>query len=259
MSGMTAVNDLPKDNPAKGRKLQGKVVDNLDPLFKQRIKVEIPNLMEGPPEMLPWIGPLVQSKFGMTAVAVSVAVPVIDSVVEVEFQDGDLAYGIMTGSLHTEISALLGPLEINYPARRGWLDPMGNWSYIDITPGMVEFQLHHKSGTQYTTYDDGKVHHFAVELYHIEAPDIKETATFTHKVFSETSTHEARESFTLSTKAYQNTASETHQTDTKVSVLNATEKHTLTSPQVKVVASDFIEMEGSDHVTIKGGRVDINP
>jgi hypothetical protein len=252
MAGFASVNDTPTDSPTGGRKFQGRVVDNLDPLMKQRIKVEIPNFMEGPPELLPWIGPLVQSKFGMTATAVSVNVPVIDSVIELEFQDGDLAYGVMTGSLHTEISAELGVLATNYPARRGWLDPKANWSYIDITPGQVEFQLHHYSGTQYTTFDDGRVHHLAVNLYFIEAPDIKEEAYNSHEVISTTSTHEASLSHTLRSPLVT-----THcVTNTINAALTITHRALATAKLQSVVETEVSSVE---HVLITAGRVDINP
>lgn len=170
MSGFGNVSDIEPDN--RSGYFQGIVVDNLDPEMRQRIKVRIPNLMDGDPELLPWIGPVVHSKFGMTAEAVTVEVPVVDAIVQVEFQNGDPHYGMTFGSLHTAISAELGVLATNYPMRRGWVDPAGNWSYIDLTEGAIEFQLHHYSGTQYTTFNDGRVLHEAVGDYTITAPII---------------------------------------------------------------------------------------
>lgn len=170
MSGFGNVSDIPESH--RNGYFQGIVVDNNDPEQKQRIKVEIPNLIEGDPALMPWIGPVIRSKFGMTDKAVTVEVPVLDSIVVVEFQDGDPHYGMTVGSLHTEISADLGVLATNYPNRRGWVDPVGNWSFIDITQGSVQFQLHHYSGTEYTTNDDGSVLHDAVGDYTITAPTI---------------------------------------------------------------------------------------
>jgi len=261
MTSFNTTASLPHSNDAvKDRKFQARVVDNEDPLMKQRIKVEIPNLMEGPPDMLPWVGPLVQSKFGMTEEAVSVAVPVVGSVLEVEFQDGDLAYGVCTGSLHTELSASLGPLEINYPRRRGWYDPKQNWSYIDITDGQVEFQLHHYSGTQYTTYDDGRVHHLAVELYHIEAPDIKEQAYDSHVVTSTTSEHTATDSHKLTTTDSDLIASAYHKTETPTArFVTADLFEVQSSGRTQVVANGDSLYESYTHIVIRAPRVDINP
>ncbi len=260
MAGFASVNDMPTESPTAGRKFQGKVVDNLDPLLKQRLKVEIPNFMEGPPDLLPWIGPLVQSKFGMTDTACSVNVPVIGSVIELEFQDGDLSYGVMTGSIHTEISAMLGPLETNYPARRGWLDPVSNWSYIDITSGMVEFQLHHKSGTQYTTFDDGRVHHLAVNLYFIEAPDIKEEAYNTHKVISTISTHDASESHTLtSPTVVTNCDNRTINAEQTVKHLAKTDVIYEAENIARLKSVVKTEVLSDEYILIRAGKVDINP
>lgn len=255
------------DQPNPNRKFQGRVVDNQDPLMKQRIKVVVPNLLEGPVELLPWIGPTVHSKFGITETAVSVEVPVVGSIVSVTFQDGDMHYGMLDGSLHTELTSDLGVLATNYPNRRGWLDPVMNWSYIDITAGMVEFQLHHKSGTQYTTFDDGRVHHLAVNTYHIEAPDIKETAYNTHKVSSTFSTHNATVSHTLRTmmsSTYSITNSSytafKHSIATIINQINTLyliDHASLVDARLRAMRET--QVIGEAHVLIRGGRVDINP
>jgi Type VI secretion system/phage-baseplate injector OB domain len=141
----------------QGRRFQGLVVDNNDPLQKQRIKVSIPSLMEGELEELPWVGPGVQSSFGMTGTAATVGVPAMGAVVMVTFQDGDLNYGMYDGSLHTETTPIPGPLSTNYPDRRGWVDPAGNICWIDVTGGSVEFHLEHVSGTSFHVDNDGNV------------------------------------------------------------------------------------------------------
>lgn len=277
--GFNNVSDV--ENEGRTGMFQGKVVDNLDPLLKQRIKVEVPNLLQGPPELLPWVGPIVQSKFGMTESAVSVAVPVIGSIVMVQFQNGDLHYGATVGGLHTELSAELGPLETNYPARRGWYDPVQNWSYIDITPGMVEFQLHHKSGTQYTTYEDGRVHHLAVNLYHIEAPDIQEEAYNTHVVTSTTSTHTCQSSHTTTSPlitSYSLSNTDYTVMKTAYTALSHTIRSLISINHTALFTANFeaaettvyghaslhmegatTEVIGSGTLTLRGGRIDLNP
>jgi hypothetical protein len=171
MSGFN--NQAEEESPKiEGRRFQGLVVFNNDPEKRQRIKVLIPNLLEGNPDDLPWIGPAVQSGFGMTNTAVSVAVPVIDSVVMVTFQDGDLNYGMYDSSLHTALSNQLNDLAANYPNRRGWVDPAGNVCYVDITPGQTTFHLRHISGTNFTIANSGAVTVTAVADLRATAPRI---------------------------------------------------------------------------------------
>jgi phage baseplate assembly protein gpV len=135
----------------------GKVVDNNDPKKLQRVKVEIPNLLTGDPANLPWCFPAQHSLFGMTESAYSVNVPVVGSTVMVEFQGGDIHYGVVSSCLHTSKTTVSGELANNYPNRRGWLDPANNLFYIDITSGQVIVHFLHKSGTRLTVADNGKV------------------------------------------------------------------------------------------------------
>ena len=135
----------------------GKVIDNKDPKKLQRVKVEVPNLLTGSPEDLPWCFPAQHSLFGMTDTAYSVGVPVIGSYVMIEFQSGDIHYGMVKSCLHTAKSEVSGELATNYPNRRGWLDPSNNLFYIDITSGQVIVHFLHKSGTRLTIQDNGKI------------------------------------------------------------------------------------------------------
>ena len=75
----------------------------------------------------------------------------------VEFQNGDLHYGIVNSCLHTSLSSVSGELATNYPNRRGWLDPANNLFFIDITDGQVVAHFRHKSGTLFTISDNGRV------------------------------------------------------------------------------------------------------
>jgi hypothetical protein len=138
-----------------GRRFIAKVVFNNDPLQKQRIKVTIPGLMEGTTDQLPWIGAVVRSDFGMLPSALTVAVPVINSLVLVSFQDGDLQYGMYEGSIHSGYTSSLGVLASGYPNRRGWIDPAGNLCYVDISPGATEMVLQHFTGTKQVFSNSG--------------------------------------------------------------------------------------------------------
>ena len=137
--------------------IKGIVVENRDPEYRQRIKVRIPELMEAEIEDLPWILPIVESSFGMTAGAGTVSIPVIDSIVIVEFQKGDIHYGLYTSGLHTSQWTLPAELMTNYPHRRGWKDPAGNKLWIDIKEDHVEFHLEHVSGTSFHVDNDGNL------------------------------------------------------------------------------------------------------
>lgn len=134
-----------------------KVVENNDPLKLLRIKVTIPNLLEGSTESLPWCMPILASALGgNTKASVSVAVPPLGSHVVVVFQGGDVNYGLMLGSLITK-GTELGVLATNYPARRGWVDTAGNHFFIDTTASNVTFELKHTSGTIIQIDNEGKL------------------------------------------------------------------------------------------------------
>lgn len=117
----------------------GRVVANNDPTQRQRVKIRVPNVLDFPEDELPWVMPLVQSGFGITNSAVTVAVPVVGSIAVVSFQNGELYYGILQGYVHYQSAAIPGELAGNYPNRRGFKDPGGNVFYIDISNNEVRF------------------------------------------------------------------------------------------------------------------------
>lgn len=149
--------------------LMGTVVDNQDPEHKQRIKVFVPNLMEGSSADLPWVEPLIQSNFGISDSAVTICVPIIGSRVAIELQGGDLHYGLLHGSLQTKSTAVPAELITHYPNRRGWLDPAGNLHYIDGTPGAERIYLRHRSGTELIIEPNGRVIVTSVEKIELTA------------------------------------------------------------------------------------------
>jgi phage baseplate assembly protein gpV len=127
--------------------LHAKVVDNNDPLRKQRVRVSIPSLLVGNLEDLPWCSPILPAGFGHTPSAVAVSVPVVGSYVQVVFQQGELVYGLVVGAVHTADNTLPTELATNYPNRRGWKDPGTNVAYVDITEGSQELYVKIATGT----------------------------------------------------------------------------------------------------------------
>lgn len=136
------------ENPIEHALLVGRVVFNNDPARQQRVKVVIANYLSGDPDTLPWIGPSLNSPFGVTRTHGTVNVPVVGSLVLVKFQGGDLNNGIYSGCISTSDlgAAMPSELSTNYPNRYGFFDPKGNKFYQDLTSGVTEFL--HNSGTR---------------------------------------------------------------------------------------------------------------
>lgn len=143
MTGFNNMNQV--EAPDYEGEFQGVVIDNMDPLFRQRIKVAIVGFMQGDSDSLPgftkdlpWIAPVLQSPFGQGDGFGVMAVPEIASQVTVIFQKGDPHYGLSIGYLHTVRHTPAPELLINYPNRRGFRDPADNLFYIDSTEGQEE-------------------------------------------------------------------------------------------------------------------------
>lgn len=150
------------DRQPTNREMLALVVDNNDPKQSQRIRVTIPNLMEAPggdTNKLPWIGPKRPASFGSSSSSGSdrfdsVDIPANGSLVVVEFQDGDLNFGMYTGATSVDSLKIPEHLSKNYPYRRGWSDPAGNKFFVDRTPNpseppstFVDIGLDHPSGS----------------------------------------------------------------------------------------------------------------
>lgn len=151
--------------------IAGVVVFNEDPERRQRIKVSIPNLLEGPVGDLPWIAPILNSGFGITPSASTVSVPAVGTKVWVEFQEGNLDFGVAHGYIQSAAEKLPAELAVNYPRRRGWVDPAGNTHFIDVTSGSEIMLLRHKSGTELTIFPDGRVKVSSVTKIDMEAAE----------------------------------------------------------------------------------------
>lgn len=132
-----------------------KVVFNEDPLRKQRVKVVIPQLLEGDAASLPWLLSIKPMGMGFGANFGTMNVPPVGSWVVVKFENGELSYGQCLGSTPVGESSL-GPLETNYPFRYGFVDPAGNHLYVDTTNGSTDVEFRHNSGTTFHIRNNGK-------------------------------------------------------------------------------------------------------
>lgn len=155
MTGFRNSNDISKSDYT-GR-FVGTVKDNNDPEQRQRIKVFIPKLLEAPTEYLPWIAPILTSDVGMTSSSGVMSVPPLGSSVVVEFQNGDLNYGLYVGYTHDAKHTPDASLLLNYPNRRGYSDRRGIKFWVDNTAGQVELHWQHPSGTFIHVNNAGEV------------------------------------------------------------------------------------------------------
>lgn len=77
-----------------GKRFQGKVVDNVDPLNLGRIKASVTNLYDPGNGELPWIGPEKFSPFGQGSSWGTFGSPAVGSDVEILLQNGDPHYPV---------------------------------------------------------------------------------------------------------------------------------------------------------------------
>jgi phage baseplate assembly protein gpV len=158
-----------EDNSYEGIFL-GVITNNTDPTLRQRIKVKIPRLMDGG-ETSVWVAPRINSPFGITTTANTVEIPVVGSNVLVEFQNGDINYGLWSGCMDTGSSAVVPELLVNYPLRRGWKDPLGNIFFIDNTAGQNHVNFKHASGAEFDIDNSGNITVTSPVLVTVNAPN----------------------------------------------------------------------------------------
>ena len=150
------LNDSSEKTDYRGKVFIGKVIDNNDPSFLERVKVNIPGLYEGDAEALPWVAPKVSKGFGNSPGVGVFCVPNVGSWLYVELQDGNPHYPFYTGS-PVQIRADLPEADVNYPYRYGFKDARGNVFYVDTTPGQNTIHLRHSAGTEVTIQPNGSV------------------------------------------------------------------------------------------------------
>lgn len=131
----------------------GRVVDNNDPKRLGRIKVEIPQLMEGLSDY-PWVSPINPPALGGKSDSSYFAVPEVGSYVLITFPFEDIYHPMYIGSPQI-ISTHQTLFDTSYPERYGFTDKTGNYWYVDKATGDVMFN--HKSGTQIRIDNSGNV------------------------------------------------------------------------------------------------------
>lgn len=135
------------DMPHKGR-----VIANDDPSFKCRIKVEVPGILSGTTDDLPWVIPYVTAFMGNSKVADRVEIPEVGTEVTVMFPFGDPHQPFYTGRWHE--FAVPDEFKTNYPHRYGFKDSTGVCFYVDKSTGEASFSM--PNGFNVTVDKDGK-------------------------------------------------------------------------------------------------------
>lgn len=132
------------------------VRDNNDPEMLQRIRVEIPGLIEGADlETLPWMFPKHSSPYGVGNDYGVVRIPRIGAKVVVTLQDGDPQFGVYESDLVTADNTLPAEFQTNYPNRVGFYTPAGDLCYVDL--GTKELLYRRASGTALSIDAEGNV------------------------------------------------------------------------------------------------------
>lgn len=131
-----------------GNYILGKVKVNLDPIRKDRIKVEAAGLYDPGQGDVPWVGILKWSPFGISKDWGVYGSPAVGSDVAMEFQEGSPDY-----PLYHSIQREKPPAEFDKDKVWGFKDPKGNWVRFDLESGEAVVNL--KSGFVFTLNPDG--------------------------------------------------------------------------------------------------------
>lgn len=190
------------------------------------IKVRIPGLIDGSIESLPWVAPNLPPSLGGSSGAQNFSVPIIDSVVTIEFDSNNpycLYYTGWTPSGTTGNNPESGSramddrsmgtskisrkdLEINYPNRYGHVDDTGTGIIVDRQENSII--IGHSSGLLITLDGDGKLTgEFPDEwnLKFLEGVDI--TITTLLKTLVENIDTTVKEGTKLKSDTYENVSS----------------------------------------------------
>lgn len=144
---LNLVDNAENQQDYEGKEFLGTVVGR-DPSGNGRVQVHIPGLMsEGD---LPWIGCNRLSVFGDNGTYGFFGTPPLGAQVMVRFQDGDLNYGIYTGSAGNGV-----PPEFANLDTWGFKDPGGTKLVVDYEKGVWAFE--HSSGQKYEIDNEGNV------------------------------------------------------------------------------------------------------
>lgn len=140
----------------------GIVVFNEDPKKIGRVKVEIPELLEGEVENLPFVLPKV---FSPNPEGTSLNVPEVGSKIWIEFLNGDIYLPFYKAFYNSELTYLSSPkggideFQEKYPNVYGYLDSTGTYVKIDKENRFMEIQ--HTSGIKISFNKKGELEIFS--------------------------------------------------------------------------------------------------
>lgn len=132
----------------EGQLFVGTVTDAVDPTGQGRFQVRIPGLLEE--GELPWIGFIRHSNFGIGPSWGSYGRPWPGSQAIIEFQNGDVNFGVCIGFL---VKGNEAPAPFANPNTWGYMDPLGNYASTELDTGLQT--VHHASGTRHTIDNQG--------------------------------------------------------------------------------------------------------
>lgn len=131
-----------------GNYILGTVKINIDPLKKDRVKVEATGLYDPGLGDIPWVGTLKNSPFGQSKTWGVYGAPYEGSDVALELQEGNPDY-----PLYHSIQRYEPPEEFKKDKVWGFKDPKGNWVRFDLQSG--EVVVNSASGFVLTLNPDG--------------------------------------------------------------------------------------------------------
>lgn len=134
-------------------KYRGFVVDNKDPEKRARIKVVVPSVL-GEAET-DWALPCLP--FGGLADQGLFLVPEIDAQVWIEFEEGNLAYPVWTGTFWQQEADVPTEATAEEPTARLLKTPSGHLLHLEDKSGEEHITLQHMSGANLLIDDNGSL------------------------------------------------------------------------------------------------------
>lgn len=141
-----------KKNKLLSGKFKGTVIDNEDPLKLKRIKVNIPGILEGTKDSLPWCFQYRSLFLGASANSTTFVIPEKNSKVVVEFPYDNPYTPFYVGEWEDEINHA-PEFEVDYPNTYGFKDSTGNIYKVNKLKETLEFI--HSSGTKINIEQNG--------------------------------------------------------------------------------------------------------
>ncbi len=148
---------------------KGIVKSNTDSKKLGRLKVKIPNLLDGSIEDLPWVYPMLPSSLGGSLNISNFAIPEVNSEILVKFPY-DSIYAPFYSSRMLNKNTKEPLFDTNYPNRYGSRDSNGTYWYFDKVT--KDFKFHHVSGSEITISASGDIQVTGTSHIGLTAPRI---------------------------------------------------------------------------------------